>query len=405
MAKFCNKCGAPLGGIFCVKCGFDSRLTASPPPQPPPPQPVSAPPEPATVDPALAQTETPQLSPETPTPVSPPVPVSANSTAAKFCNKCGAPSIGAPFCNKCGASLREAASPAPPPAAAQGPQRLPPPPFPPPSQPMPAAQAPTKGSPLTKILVGVAVVIITVGALAAGGVYYVVYRVKQKVHEVARDVPGLGSTSDNNSSSSGGIMGSISKMVSGSSSGDSGDSGGSGNSGGISGDPCRLLSKDEVGSAIGVQIVATERTDAGCSYLAHGDSADMTAKHMSEMMGAKGADEKTQQMIQGFAGGMGKMFQSEGHDKGTDSNGNVPVFGFSVDNTAADAQMRLNAKVLGRLGPGQVGIPGIGDQAMDESGAMMMVRKGDKLIRIIYSTCPCSVEAIKPLAKTLADRV
>ena len=55
--------------------------------------------------------------------------------------------------------------------------------------------------------------------------------------------------------------------------------------------------------------------------------------------------------------------------------------------------------------PVSTGIPGIGDQALDESGAMMMVRKGDKLIRIMYSTCPCSVEAIKPLAKTLADRV
>ena len=67
--------------------------------------------------------------------------------------------------------------------------------------------------------------------------------------------------------------------------------------------------------------------------------------------------------------------------------------------------MRLNAKVLGRLGPGQKAIPDIGDQAMDESSAMMMVRKGDKLIRIMYSTCPCSVEAIKPLAKMLADRL
>ena len=274
-----------------------------------------------------------------------------------------------------------------------------------PSQAMPAPSTSTKGSPLTKILVGFAVVVITVGALAAGGVYYVVYRVKQKVHEVARDVPGLGSSPDNSSSSGGGIMGSISKMVSGSSAGDGGGSGSGGNNGGISGDPCRLLSKDEVGSAIGVQIVATERSDAGCSYLAHGDSADMTAKHMAAMVGTNGADPKTQQMIQTLTGGLANMVQSEGHDTNMDKNGNVPVFGFSVDNNAAQAQMRLNAKVMGRLGPGQKAIPDIGDEAMDESSAMMMVRKGDKLIRIMYSTCPCSVEAIKPLAKTLADRL
>ena len=34
MANFCNKCGAPVSGIFCVKCGADTRLAASPPPQP-----------------------------------------------------------------------------------------------------------------------------------------------------------------------------------------------------------------------------------------------------------------------------------------------------------------------------------------------------------------------------------
>jgi hypothetical protein len=279
--------------------------------------------------------------------------------------------------------MRESASPSAQPAAFRGPQTLPSPPFPPPS-PSPAAQT-AKGSPLTKILIGVAVVVITVGALAAGGVYYVVYRVKQKVHEVARDIPGLGSSSDSSSSS--------------------GDDSGSGNNGGIRGDACRLLSRDEVGRAIGVQIVATQTTDGGCSYMARGDSADMTAKHMSAMMGAKGADEKTQKMIQGFAGGMGKMFQSEGHDTGMDRNGNVPVFTFGVDNNSADAQIRLNKNVLGRLGPGQEDIPDIGDQAFDEAGAMMMVRKGDKLIRIMYSTCPCTIEAIKPLAKTLADRL
>ena len=385
MASFCNKCGAPVSGIFCVKCGYDTRQAGSPPPQP----------------------ATPQAPPAALSSAPPAVSASSGAPAAKFCNKCGAPSIGTPFCNKCGADLRQAAAPplqsAIPAAQAQPAPLSAPPPQPPiPSQTVGGPQSQGKGSPLTKILVGFAVVVITVGALAAGGVYYVVYRVKQKVHEVARDVPGLGSSSENNSSSGGGLMGSISKMVSGSGNSSSSDSD---SNGGISGDPCHLLSKEEVGRAVGIEIVATETSPAGCSYLAHGESADMTAKHMAAMVGTKGADAKSQQMIQTLTGGLAKMVQSEGHDTNMDSNGNVPVFGFSVDNSAAEAQMRLNAKVLGRLGPGQQDIPGIGDQAMDESGAMMMVRKGDKLIRIMYSTCPCSVEAIKPLAKMLADRL
>jgi hypothetical protein len=273
-----------------------------------------------------------------------------------------------------------------------------------PPQAIAAPQVQAKGSPLTKILIGFAVVVIAIGALAAGGVYYVVYRVKQKVHEVARDVPGLGSSSDNSSGSgNNSVLGSISKMVSGS--GNSSDSGGSGSNGGISGDPCRLLSKEEVGRAVGVEIVATQTTDAGCSYLAQGNSADMTAKHMSAMVATKGADAQTQKMIQNISGGLIKSLQSEHPSEASDSNGNVPVFGFSVDNNAAQAQMQANQAVLGRLGPGQQSIPGIGDEAYDESSAMMFVRKGDRLIRIMYSTCPCGVEAIKPLAKTLADRL
>jgi hypothetical protein len=378
MAKFCNKCGAPVTGVFCGKCGADTRAAANPAPQPAAPPVPSAPPAP-------------EASPM-PTPVfSAPPPVARPVT--RFCNKCGAPVAGR-FCGKCGAdALAVAAS-----VANSSPQSM--------NSPTPQlvsglatpSSGGTKGSPLTKILIGFAVVVITVGALAAGGVYYVVHRVKEKVHEVARDA---GLSSDSRSNSSGdSVLGSISKAVSGS--GSSTDSGG--NNGGISGDPCRLLSKEEVGRSIGVQIVATQSTDGGCSYLAQGDSGDMTAKHMTAMMAARGADAKTQQTIQSFTGGMAKMFQSEGHQETSDSNGNVPVFTFGVDNHAAETQMRLNAKTLATLGA-QQGIPGIGDQAFDEAGAMMMVRKGDKLIRIMYSTCPCSLDAIKPLAKMLADRV
>ena len=322
--------------------------------------------------------------------------------AAKFCNKCGTPSIGTPFCNKCGADLRQAATPASQPAAIPVAQ-APPPPLPAaPSQAAPAQQAQAKGSPLTKILIGFAVIVITVGASAAGGVYYVVYRVKQKVHEVARECPAWAPARKTTPAPAAGSWAPSQKWFQ---APDNSSSGDSDSNGGISGDPCRLLSKEEVGRAVGVEIVATESTDGGCSYLAQGNSGDMTAKHMAAMLGKQGVDAKTQQTVQNLSAGFFKAFQSDDHDPGADKNGNVPVFGFSVDNHAAEAQMRLNAKVLGGLGPGQVGIPGIGDQAMDESGAMMMVRKGDKLIRIMYSTCPCSVDAIKPLARMLADRV
>ena len=350
MASFCNKCGAPVSGVFCVKCGFDTRQAAGPPPQP---AAVIAPPAPPSPAPSIS-----------------PVAAGGVPPAAKFCNKCGKPSSGTTFCNQCGADLRQASSPSQHPPC--------------PASVSSASQTQAKGSPLIKILVGFVVVVITLGALAAGGVYYVVYRVKQKVHEVARDVPGLGSSSDSGSTNS--------------------SSGASGSNGGISGDPCRLLSKEEVARAVGVGIVATESTEGGCSYLAHGNSSDMTAKHLAAMAGTKGADAQAQQTIQNLTGGLGKMLQAEGHQETSDSNGNVPVFAFGVDNNAAETQMNLNQKTLGILGS-QQGIPGIGDQAFDEAGAMMMVRKGDKLIRIMYSTCPCSVEAIKPLAKKLADRV
>ena len=45
MAKFCNKCGSPVTGVFCGKCGADTRAAASPASQP------AAPPVPAALRP------------------------------------------------------------------------------------------------------------------------------------------------------------------------------------------------------------------------------------------------------------------------------------------------------------------------------------------------------------------
>lgn len=166
------------------------------------------------------------------------------------------------------------------------------------------------------------------------------------------------------------------------------------------GDPCALLSKDDVSAAIGVPIVATSSTGDGCNYLAQGTTADMTARHLSAMMGTKGADSQTQDTIQKMAGGL----LSASGEQTQDTNGNVPVLTFSIDTNSARAQMKLNSNIFGKLGPPSPPLTGIGDEAFD-TGGMMMVRKGNTLIRIMYLTCPCATDAIKPLARKLADAV
>ena len=49
------------------------------------------------------------------------------------------------------------------------------------------------------------------------------------------------------------------------------------------------------------------------------DQADMTAKHTTAMLAARGADKKSQEMVQAFAGGMFKQFQSEQPDAKRDT--------------------------------------------------------------------------------------
>jgi len=151
-----------------------------------------------------------------------------------------------------------------------------------------------------------------------------------------------------------------------------------------------------------VEIIRTQSKDNGCSYIAKGTQADVMAKHAGAMVGARSADKKMQQFAQQFAGGMFKEFQSERPESEQDKSGEVLVFNFSVDQHSAEAQMRLNAKGLGRIGDMQ-DLPGIGDQAFVSGDSMIMVRKGKNLIRIMYLTCPCGTEQVTPLAKKLAD--
>ena len=75
---------------------------------------------------------------------------------------------------------------------------------------------------------------------------------------------------------------------------------------------------------------------------------------------------------------------------------------FGLDQNDAEAQMRINAKGLAILGS-QEGLPGIGDQAFVQADGMILIRKGKTLVRIMYITCPCGLEQVKPLAKEIAD--
>lgn len=319
---------------------------------------------------------------------------------ANFCVKCGSPLTSGPFCTKCGADARSVAQsvqapPASPPAqplaavpAAQaGPQPVATPPAPPAGQPV----APKQGmSTLAKLGIAALGVVLVGGAAGAVGVYYVVHKVSQKYHEVKDDVlgSGSGSSSGEDSPDKG--------------SGAQTPSGGSDSSSNSLGNVCRFLSKEDVGRAIGVEIIRAEPGDNTCNYIAKGTQADMTAKHAAAMLGGKGADKKTQQIAEQFASGIFKMTQEGKPQSPQDASGEVPVFNFGLDQNNAEEQMRLNAKTLATLG-NQEGLPGIGDQAFVSADGMIMIRKGKTLVRIMYLTCPCGLEQVKPLAKELAD--
>ena len=299
---------------------------------------------------------------------------------ASFCVRCGSPLRGA-FCVKCGADARVATN------SAQG-QTSTPTAQPPGSAPVPSAMEKKGLSSLVKIGIAAIVIIFVGGAAGAVGVYYVAHRVSQKIHQAAEGIlgpdSGLGTTSDGKGSGLGKSQ-----------SGRSAESG-------TMGDVCRLLSKQDVSKAVGVEIVRTESKDNGCSYMANGTQQEMTAKHVKAMVADKGADKKTQEIAEKFAGGMFNALQAEKPASEQDTSGEVPVFVFSLDQHGAEEQMRLNAKVFGNLG-NEKGLPGIGDQAFVSADGMILVRKGKTLVRIMYLVCPCGVEQVKPLAKEIAD--
>jgi hypothetical protein len=287
----------------------------------------------------------------------------------RFCGHCGTTlHEGTHFCANCGvptdasAQLNEATTPKP--VAA--------------SQP---AAGPSRGmSTGTKLAFAAVVIIFVGGAVALAGMFYAAHRVSQKLHEIKSEIAGTDS-SDHSSESR------VTK----------------GTESAAGGDPCDYLSKEEVGRAIGVEIVATQVESDGCSYLAKGNEGDMAAKHAAKMLGAKGADDKTQTMAEQFGAAIFKSMPQDKQAQGSDSNGNVPVFAVSVQTSAAASEeMKLNARFLKNLGGPSGQDLKLGDEAFETADGMILIRKGQKIIRIMYLLCPCATKDVIPLARKIA---
>jgi len=295
---------------------------------------------------------------------------------AGFCRNCGSPlGDGQAFCVKCGTRIGEAA-----PAPAQAAGAPPPGPASPPAAipvaaPIAAAPAAAKGSPLVKILLIVVGVIFFIGAVGVAGVMYVAYRVREKAREM-----GLTERALHHQPTLRGVNG------------------------------CQWLSKEDVSQAIGVAVVRAEAQtggDAGCTYSVAGDVNELTMKHVMQLNKQQNTtmSKQDQQTMENF--GKTMLQGSGGSSSGnTAHSGEVPVIVFTVDENAAEFQMRLNKGMLSRLGPmATKNVPDLGDEAFEMGGSLLMIRKGDKLLRIMYMQCPCGSDEILPLAQKLVGNL
>jgi hypothetical protein len=395
MAKFCGKCGSALNdtAVFCGGCG--TKVPPAPPAAFTPVQTGFAP-----------VTSSFEPAPPTPTPDTAFSPVPGSFTPVM---STPTPEAGA-F-----TPVQGSFAPVPPttaPAQTYTPVQPAYAPIPASYTPMPGAPTPgnaypaagaTKSNTLLKVIVAFVLVLVVGGALALGGLWYAAQKIKEKAHAVAAQA-----LAGNGPGSAG--MGEFLKGVADL----KGDSGSDGSAGGFKGDPCRFLSKEEVSRAVGVQVIRVEAKDGGCSYIAKGDPADVTSKHMAAMIGGLGADAKTQKTIQQMAGGL--FAQQEANDKSLRAEaatGEIPVLGVSFTSGNAQAEMKMNRGafkyVTGGSGTasssGSGDLDGIGDEAYLAGGSMIIFRKGNSVAHFTYISCPCNTDNIKPLAKLVASRM
>lgn len=319
----------------------------------------------------------------------------------KLCRHCGAGLMDtATFCGACGAkqngpAVQAMTQPARPTTAA-----------------MPTIpQQPPRSNTAVKLVVGLVALVCVGGVFSLGATIYLAHKAVNKVHDLTRQATGKDSDS-----TSGRLVSLLPKTGQ----SDSGDDNG------VKDDPCRFLSKEDVSHAAGVFIIRADAQDGGCLYVARGDPADMTSKHMAAMVGSQAASRgdkvtpQQQQMMQQITDAFFK--QQENSDKELSAEaakGEVIVLAVGFDSKTARMSMRLNKLAFDRMKGSSPfrsresstaetatgDLTGLGDEAYEMGGTMLAVRKGDTMVRFMFNECPCSADAIKPLAEKVVSQL
>jgi hypothetical protein len=157
-------------------------------------------------------------------------------------------------------------------------------------------------------------------------------------------------------------------------------------------DACKYLSAGDVSAAVGVPIIDVKGDESGCHYIAQGSAASFTMQHVGAMGGGKGIP----------AGMPGMTTES------SDSTETTSLVDITINSSGGRVQMNLEKKLIGGLqvnGTAKGDLEGIGDEAFLIGNNLLLVRKGDMLVQITYTSCPCSATQIEPLAKKLVDQL
>jgi hypothetical protein len=171
---------------------------------------------------------------------------------------------------------------------------------------------------------------------------------------------------------------------------------------------CRLVSADDVSKALHVPIVRVEpaaEDKSVCEYSMKGKPSSAATDHAIAMAGAmngQALDPAAQKLMQGFGNAM--LGGQDADAKNFRHAGEVPILVIDVQTGDAISQMKVNRQALGYMQP-VTPISGLGDEAFSSSDSMMFVRKGDKLVHIVYTGCPCTTKDVEPLARQIVGAI